>query len=65
MHIIALLTKFAENAHHRISISEMIKNQPEDLRQAFLMNSNAKLRNILGGQGVNFADRDRVVAIER
>ncbi len=65
MHVIALLKKFAKNAHHRISILEYIESQPANVREAFLTNNNAELRRILGGDVVNFPDRDKVVCLER
>ena len=65
MRLLTLLTKLAENAHHQISITELMKDQSNIVREALMSNQNAQLRNILCGGDVNFPDRDKVVTIER
>lgn len=65
MRLLTLLTKLAENAHHQICVLELTKDQPDLIREAFVMNKNSQIRNILAGSEVNFPDRDEVVTIER
>ena len=65
MELLKLLTKLAENAHHQIAIEELIKDQPNAVREAMLGHKNAQLRGILGGSNINFPDRDKVVTIHQ
>lgn len=62
MDILTLLEHLANNAHHRIMINELVNNQSIEIREAFLANNVAKLRNQLGDTE-NLADRSSVVQI--
>ncbi|MBV9575163.1 MAG: hypothetical protein JO149_00910 [Gammaproteobacteria bacterium] len=64
MDLLSLLTTLAENAHHRISMEKLIKNQPTLVREALMANSNQQVRNMMGGHDINYPDRDTVVTIK-
>ena len=62
MQILSLLETLANNAHHRVSLVDCIKTQPENIQEAFLTNDGIKLKSTLGGVA-RLADRNQVVFI--
>lgn len=64
MQLISLLENLAKTAHHRIHLTEELNHQPEQIRNAFLVNDGGALKRSLGDV-INLADRDKVVCIEK
>lgn len=59
MKIISLLELIANNAHHNISIKDIIKTQSDEIQKAFFTNNAILLKEQLGCT-VNLADRTSV-----
>lgn len=64
MQLLTILTKIAENAHHQISMSELLNQLPCNAREAITSSSNTQLRELLGGKDACYPDRDKVTTIK-
>ena len=63
MTIIKLLEEIANNAHHRLAITNLIKDQPNDIRQAFATNNNAQIRRQFNDPTEIMANRSTIVQV--
>ena len=62
MAIIVLLEQLASNAHHRMSIDQLISMQSNEVQKAFITNDAASLKSQLGNIK-NLADRCTVFQV--
>lgn len=62
MNILMFLEHLASNAHHRIAIKELVSDQPNEIKEAFLTNNVALLRKQIGDTE-KLADKSAVVQI--
>lgn len=62
MDILTLLEHLANNAHYHSTIDQLVNDQPNDIKLAFLTNDASQLKNQLGDTS-NLADKSHVVQI--
>jgi len=63
MTILKIIEKIANNAHHRIAISDLVREQSDDIREAFMTNNCATLRDAFGDQTEVLAHRSTIVQV--
>ena len=48
MKVLTLLEHLATHAHYRVTLNELVNNQPVEIKQAFLLNDGMRLKRQLG-----------------